>query len=104
MTDQEKKFADEYIFRYFNSDECSWINAVEAAKQAGYTLPKCNLGAEGIAKALFNKGVIKNYIESQIQAFKEKLNPSQRRKLWIAIAEMTIDDPSDWDNWGFVNH
>jgi phage terminase small subunit len=103
MTDQEKKFADEYVFHYFNSEERgSWSIAIEAARFAGYTLPESKPKAEEVVKALYNKDEVKEYIEGQILAFKEKLNPSQRRNLWTAIAAMTVGDPGEWNHHGLI--
>lgn len=103
MTDQEKKFADEYVFRYFNSEERSgWNIAIESATFAGYTLPESKPKAELIVKALYNKDEVKNYIEGQILAYKARLHPSQRRTLWAAIAAMTVGDPDGWDHHGLI--
>lgn len=103
MTDQEKKFADEYVFRYFNSEEKSgWNIAIESATFAGYTLPESKPKAELIVKALYNKAEIKTYIENQIKEFKAKLHPSQRRNLWTAIAAMIVGDPDEWDHHGLI--
>lgn len=104
MTDQEKKFADEYIFRYFNSEERSGRTiAVEVAKYAGYSIPDDNVvKADLLAQAIYNKAEIKTYIEDQIQDFKSKLHPSQRRILWTAIAAMTVGDPDEWDHHGLI--
>ncbi|WFD09957.1 hypothetical protein [Tepidibacter hydrothermalis] len=104
MTDQEKKFADEFVFRYFNGEERSQITlAVEVAKFAGYIIPESKPKAELLVKALYNKEEIKTYIDSQIQDFKSKLHPSQRRTFWTAIAAMTVGDPDEWNQHGFIN-
>ena len=105
MTDQEKKFADEFVFRYFNREERSGRTlAIEVAKYAGYPIPDNNVvKADQIAQAIYNKSEIKTYIENQILEFKAKLHPSQRRTLWTAIVEMIIGDPDDWEQHGFIN-
>lgn len=105
MTDQEKKFVDEYIFRYFNGEERNGRTlAVEVAKYVGYSIPDNNVvKADLLAQAIYNTPEIKTYIEDQIQVFKSKLHPSQRRTLWTAIAAMTVGDPDEWDHQGFIN-
>lgn len=104
MTDQEKKFADEFVFRYFNGEERNGRTlAVEAAKYAGYSIPNDDVvKADQVAQAIYNKAEIKTYIEDQIQDFKSKLHPSQRRTLWTAITAMTVGDPDEWNHHGLI--
>lgn len=103
MTDQEKKFADEFVFRYFNGEERSGRTiAIEVAKYAGYSIPDDVVKADQVAQAIYNTPEIKTYIEDQIQDFKSKLHPSQRRTLWTAIAAMTVGDPGEWNHHGLI--
>lgn len=105
MTDQEKKYADEFLFQYFNSDETgAWSIAVQAATMAGYILPESKLKVELLVKAIHTKLEVQTYIKDKISELKEKLHPSQRRVLWKAITETVTGEPDEWEQEGFIKY
>lgn len=104
MTNQEKKFADECVFMYFNSDETSLrTNAIIAAKYAGYEIPREVTKADLIVNSLLEKVEVKDYIAEQIHTYKAKFDSSQRRKFWDVITAMTLGDPCDWTHYGRID-
>ncbi len=104
MNKQEKTFADEYVFITFNSDETDGIsNAIKAAKVAQYTLPCGKPQQESFVKSLLNKDEVASYLNSEFTAFKEKMNPSQRRNLWEVIKNMNISATCEWSNFGCID-
>ena len=94
MTQQEKTFANEYVFLHFNGgDAAASVNAAAAAKKAGYEIPADRTAADTFCKGLLAK--CSDYIAEQTAAFAEKLSGAQRRNLWAAIAAMEAGDPDD---------
>lgn len=102
MNTKEQKFADEYVFLYFNSNET--IIGVEAARTAGYDIPKDVVKADDFTEELLEKPAIKTYINEQIEEIKEKLSPEQRRNLWNAINAMELGETTDWSQWGAIDY
>ena len=106
MTTQETNFAKEYVFQYFNSDERNDTEiAIRAALIAGYTVPIDKVTGDSFGKALLKKDEISTYINTQIEEFKVKMNPANRRTLWTAISEMDTPntDVVEWGNYGRID-
>ena len=94
MNAKEKKFVDEYIFQFFNSNETDTKSlAVKAAKYAGYTDTEEST-VERIVSDLMQQKPIRIEIDNQINSFREKLSGKQRRNLWKAIADFEIGTPA----------
>ncbi|MCI3029763.1 hypothetical protein LMF32_11980 [Desemzia sp. C1] len=103
MNEQEKLFADEFVFRYFNSNESNGrVLAVQAAIYTGYKLPTDVSAADAEAQKIYNKPAVKEYIENEVSELRDKLQLEQRRYLWKDIKTMTIGEPDDWDHHGVI--
>ena len=87
MTEQEKKFADEYVLMYFHSPNTYSEMAIEAAITSGYSVPKDVRSADDLGKTLLEKPCIRKYIDSEIKRFREILSDEQRRNLWKYISD-----------------
>lgn len=95
MTNQEKKFANEYVMLFFHAPTTTLETAVSAAKYAGYDLSEdCN-AAEATAKGLLTKPAISEYIKAEVDAFRSRFSGSQRRNLWEAIRAFEPGTPED---------
>lgn len=94
MTEQQKQFADEFIFLKFNSNETAHTKLAEkAAAKAFIDLPKDLEEREKFCKEILNVTAVKAYIATQSAMLKKKLSGQQRRNLWAAILEMNVGEP-----------
>jgi len=95
MTDQEKKFADEYVMLFFHSSTSTLKMMVNAARYAGYELSADCIKAELFSRDLLERKDINEYVKAEIASFRAKLSGSQRRNLWNLISNMTIGEPDE---------
>ena len=89
MTEQEKIFADKFVFLRFNNGDVATL-AQNAAMTAGYNIPNGVTEADKFCKELLNNVEISLYIAEQLKIFNDKFSERNRRKLWAAIAEIKL--------------
>ena len=87
LTEQEKKFADTFVYLFFHSHAMYAGMGAEAARVAGYDVPVDRNAADNFARALSEKANIKQYIDSEIERFREILSDDQSMNLWKHISE-----------------
>jgi hypothetical protein len=105
LTEQEKKFADEYVFLYFHTTATYSGMAVNAASYAGYNIPVDVCQADSLGKSLLAKSDIKEYIEQEIKRFRSILSGEQRRNLWGHISQFAAGTPEQGASYGnIINH
>ncbi len=95
MTDQEKKFADEYVMLFFHRPASTLDMMVDAAKYSGYELSADCIKAQLFSRDLLKRKDINEYVQAEIESFRAKLSGSQRRNLWNLISNMTIGEPDE---------
>ena len=103
LTEQEKKFADEYVFLNFHvHGVCPGMGAL-AVIYAGYDVS--NNTADEFAKSLLSKQNIRQYVDSEIERFRSILSSEQRRNLWAYISKFTVGMPEEGACYGnMINH
>ncbi len=105
LSEQEKKFADEYVFSFFHAPAVSDADALGAAEYAGYEVPDDYSKADVLAKSLLNNKNIRQYIDSEIERFRVILSGEQRRNLWKYISEFKEGEPETEGCYGsIINH
>lgn len=103
ITEQEKKFADEYVFLNFHAHGvCPGMGAL-AVIYAGYDVS--NNTADEFAKSLLSKQNIRQYVDSEIERFRSILSSEQRRNLWAYISKFAVGTPEQGACYGdMINH
>ena len=103
LTEQEKKFADEYVFLNFHvHGVCPGMGAL-AVICAGYDVSSNT--ADEFAKSLLSKQNIRQYVDSEIERFRSILSSEQRRNLWTYISKFTVGAPEQGACYGdMINH
>ena len=87
LTDQEKKFADAFVYLFFHAPALMPGMKEDAAVYAGYDVPVDRNAADNFARALSEKANIKQYIDSEIERFRGILSDDQSMNLWKHISE-----------------
>ena len=87
LTEQEKKFADTFVYLFFHLHAIYAGMGAEAARVAGYDVPDDMNKADNLEKSLLGKEKIKQYIDSEIERFREILSDDQSMNLWKHISE-----------------
>lgn len=87
LTEQEKKFADAFVYLFFHAPALMPGMKEDAAVYAGYDVPVDRNAADNFARALSEKANIKQYIDSEIERFREILSDDQSMNLWKHISE-----------------
>lgn len=67
ITEQEKKFADAFVYLFFHESAVMPGMKEDAAVYAGYDLPTDINAAENFANALYQKPSIKKYIDAELE-------------------------------------
>lgn len=103
LAEQEKKFADEYVFLNFHvHGVCPGMGAL-AVICAGYDVSSNT--ADEFAKSLLSKQNIRQYVDSEIERFRSILSSEQRRNLWAYISKFTVGTPEQGACYGdMINH
>ena len=83
LTDQEKKFADYFVFLYFHNPAYTPKLSVCAAEYAGYEIPQGYGEAVKFVENLKEKCA--DYIESERNRIYEILDVDNRLNLWNVI-------------------
>lgn len=102
LSEQEKKFADEYVFLHFHAYAVYPGMVVSAAIYAGYDVSADVNKADEFAKSLLKKHNIKQYIDSEIERFRTILSSEQRRSLWVYISQFTAGAPEQEACYGNI--
>ena len=87
ITEQEKKFADAFVYLFFHAPALTSGMKEDAAVYAGYDLPTDINAAENFANALYPKPSIKKYIDAELERFRKILSDDQSMNLWKHISE-----------------
>ena len=85
LTEQEKKFADAFVYLFFHAPALMPGMKEDAAVYAGYDVPVDRNAADNFARALSEKANIKQYIDSEIERFRGILSDDQSMR-WRARA------------------
>lgn len=103
ITEQEKKFADEYVFLNFHAHGvCPGMGAL-AVIYAEYDVSSNT--ADEFAKSLLSKQNIRQYVDSEIERFRSILSSEQGRNLWAYISKFTVGTPEQGACYGdMINH
>lgn len=95
LSKQEKKFADEYVFRFFHAPAVTVEMRLESAKYAGYAISGNHAKDDAIVNSLLEKSDVKAYIAGEIERFRKILDDDQARALWNHISEFVPGEPED---------
>ena len=87
ITEQEKKFADAFVYLFFHESAVMPGMKEDAAVYAGYDLPTDINAAENFANDMYQKPSIKQYIDAELERFREILSDDQSMNLWKHISE-----------------
>ena len=87
ITEQEKKFADAFVYLFFHAPALMPGMKEDAAAYAGYDLPTDRNAAENFATVLYQKPNIRKYIDAELERFREILSDDQSMNLWKHISE-----------------
>ena len=87
LTEQEKKFADAFVYLFFHAPALMPGMKEDAAVYAGYDVPDDMNKADNLEKSLLGKEKIKQYIDSEIERFRGILSDDQSMNLWKHISE-----------------
>lgn len=87
ITEQEKKFADAFVYLFFHAPALMPGMKEDAAVYAGYDLPTDRNAADTFATALYQKPSIRKYIDEELERFREILSDDQSMNLWKHISE-----------------
>lgn len=90
-----KKFADEYVFRFFHAPAVTVEMRLESAKYAGYEISGDHAKDGSIVRTLLEKSDVKAYIDGEIERFRKILVDVQARTLWNHISEFVPGEPED---------
>lgn len=87
ITEQEKKFADAFVYLFFHAPALMPGMKEDAAAYAGYDLPTDRNAAENFANTLYQKPSVRKYIDAELERFREILSDDQSMNLWKHISE-----------------
>lgn len=90
MTQQEKKFADQYVFIFFH--DYSHYPMQYILEYAGYEVPADSYEVDKFGSSLLSKPEIKAYIDAEIERFRKILSGEQRKNLWKYISAFSLGD------------
>ena len=96
LTEQEVKFAEDFVYLYFNGGEKAFDRiGMKAAIAADYTIPENQEEARIFIKTLLGETEgsspdIRNYIDELIASFRKKLSINNRRTVWELISKMEV--------------
>lgn len=94
LTKQEKKFADEYVYGFFHTSAVTTALYARAAVIAGYAKEENN-DARNIAVTLLNKAEVKEYVDSEIERFRNILADGYGKALWNHISKFEPGEPDE---------
>ena len=108
ITEQEKKFADEYVFLNFHAHGVSLHDAFRLMGALAVIYAEYDVSsntADEFAKSLLSKQNIRQYVDSEIERFRSILSSEQRRNLWAYISKFTVGTPEQGACYGdMINH